>query len=306
MLACDKKMRLTVKTKRSGLTLIEMITVLAVIMILVGLLVPAVNKVRKMAKETQQRSQIATVSLGLEAWNDEFGYYPDSNEYTTGTAKEAIYTGAQKLGEALVGRDLRGFHPSQDLSNATGDYTVKEAEDYYLVKGGYTDDKIEENLKQRLDPFIDIDTARAYRGSEDDPTIFEMPNVVESVVICDVFNRFSMTLTSGSGNTTVVQAGMPLLYFRANPSGTLSEVSDFYDFKDNYAIIATAQEAAGLTGGFLEEPLDDARADDFYEFIENPAVTGSGQAPYRADSYILISAGYDGIYGTNDDITNFN
>ena len=27
--------------------------------------------------------------------------------------------------------------------------------------------------------------------------------------------------------------------------------------------------------------------------------------PYRADSYILISAGYDGLYGTRDDICNF-
>jgi hypothetical protein len=27
--------------------------------------------------------------------------------------------------------------------------------------------------------------------------------------------------------------------------------------------------------------------------------------PYRPDSYILISAGVDGVYGTDDDITNF-
>ena len=27
--------------------------------------------------------------------------------------------------------------------------------------------------------------------------------------------------------------------------------------------------------------------------------------PYRAQSYILISAGKDGLYGTSDDITNF-
>jgi hypothetical protein len=27
--------------------------------------------------------------------------------------------------------------------------------------------------------------------------------------------------------------------------------------------------------------------------------------PYRRDSYILISAGYDGLYGTADDVLNF-
>ena len=36
----------------------------------------------------------------------------------------------------------------------------------------------------------------------------------------------------------------------------------------------------------------------------NPKVPG-GFWPYRADSYILISAGPDGLYGTGDDITNF-
>ncbi len=292
------------KTRNKGLTIIEMITVLAIIMILAGLLVPAVSMVRKMAKETQQRSQIATVSLGLEAWNDELGHYPDSDEYTETTALEAIYTGAQKLGEALVGRDLRGFHPSQDLSSATGDYT-DEGDDYYLVED-VNDEKIRDNLKQRLDPFIDIETARAYRGSSatTPPTVFDMPHVVESVVICDVFNRFTMSL-----GDTVVKAGMPLLYFRSNPHDNLSEVADFYNFYDNYAIIASAQKAAKLMdGGFLvnDGASDDERREAFDAFITNPAVTGDGHYPYRADSYILISAGHDGIYGTNDDITNFN
>jgi hypothetical protein len=27
--------------------------------------------------------------------------------------------------------------------------------------------------------------------------------------------------------------------------------------------------------------------------------------PYRSDSYLLISAGADGLYGTDDDIRNF-
>jgi hypothetical protein len=31
----------------------------------------------------------------------------------------------------------------------------------------------------------------------------------------------------------------------------------------------------------------------------------AGKMPYRADSYILISAGRDGLYGTADDIVNF-
>ena len=31
----------------------------------------------------------------------------------------------------------------------------------------------------------------------------------------------------------------------------------------------------------------------------------AGNRPYRADSYILMSAGFDGLYGTKDDVFNF-
>jgi len=38
--------------------------------------------------------------------------------------------------------------------------------------------------------------------------------------------------------------------------------------------------------------------------ILNPQVTAINR-PYRAGSYILISAGKDGLYGSPDDIFNF-
>ena len=49
-------------------------------------------------------------------------------------------------------------------------------------------------------------------------------------------------------------------------------------------------------------PLEDANY--FYEYIRDPRVQARPW-PYRPDSYLLISAGADGIYGTNDDIRNF-
>ncbi len=54
-----------------------------------------------------------------------------------------------------------------------------------------------------------------------------------------------------------------------------------------------------------DHPLEQTA--DFYDYITDPKATGaSGRDwPYRADSYILISAGADGLYGTSDDITNF-
>ena len=39
--------------------------------------------------------------------------------------------------------------------------------------------------------------------------------------------------------------------------------------------------------------------------IVNPDIS-SVNRPYKADTYILVSAGKDGLYGTSDDIFNFN
>ncbi|MHC4479037.1 MAG: hypothetical protein ACYTEL_25715, partial [Planctomycetota bacterium] len=44
----------------------------------------------------------------------------------------------------------------------------------------------------------------------------------------------------------------------------------------------------------------------FYQKTVNPNITMlEGNRPYRADSYILLSAGFDGLYGTDDDVFNF-
>jgi hypothetical protein len=43
----------------------------------------------------------------------------------------------------------------------------------------------------------------------------------------------------------------------------------------------------------------------FYINTKNEKITLTDGRPYRADSYILLSAGFDGQYGTPDDIFNF-
>ena len=42
----------------------------------------------------------------------------------------------------------------------------------------------------------------------------------------------------------------------------------------------------------------------FYDITRDTKI-GTGDRPVRADSYILMSAGFDGEYGTKDDIYNF-
>lgn len=65
-------MRLT----RQGFTLVELLTVLAVISVLVGLIMPAVQQARAAADRIRCLSQIRQLALGLHQYHDTHGHLP--------------------------------------------------------------------------------------------------------------------------------------------------------------------------------------------------------------------------------------
>ena len=296
------------KRKKTGLTMIELLIVLAIIALLVGLLVPALSTVRNIAKETKQKAQLSAIEMALAAFKNDYGDYPPSYTPVPGQPG-GDYCGTQKLTEALIGWDLLGFHPKSawradglDALDGPGTYDPAQTRDF-------NGDGIPDTFDERKGPYLELATTNAFRLGYSAPNIRSGlyadtgPLAPSTFVLCDVFSEQKVMMANG----TTAKAGAPILYYKANTSG--KQILDVYNMADNDSLVFVREQA-----NLIEDPPGPgevlprnklASTIAFFEnYITDPKITARPW-PYRPDSYILISAGADGLYGTSDDITNF-
>lgn len=317
--------------RKKGFTIVELLTVMGIIAVLIGLLVPALSLVKDYSKRIQQRAQFHGIDVGLEIYKTEFGSYP--NSYDNGDAiipdhpvDPTPYCGSNKLAEAMVGLDLLGFHPSADFRsdglNTVIDKngaTLVDIDIYDTTGANPTWQTAQENIDARKGPFVDLEHANAFRMDEVYTTApapfianFAPPSgggPFYPLVLCDVYAK-------KRGGTGGKKTGTPILYFKAhdnfsvqeqdvdnNGSGSLID-DDIYRLDDNWQLLQLGMPD-DATPYAIEQAV--ATGDPYQEF-DNMIVNDQVQSirrPYRADTYILISAGKDGDFGTADDIFNF-
>ncbi len=290
------------KRQKSAFTVVELITVVAIISLLVGLLIPALSAVKNAARDAKQRAQFTSIELALTAFKDNYGDYPPSLGWDYVNGAPLDYCGAQKLAEALVGWDLLGFarksqfYSDGSIDTPTGRLNLYNVNDAFL-------------MSQRRDPYLEVETAKPFFLGQ----LFANTGslAADTYVLCDVYARKKVIQANGRE----ARAGRPILYYKANTSGTTTR--EIYDIADNDSVVAAAEneDRRGHPLGSGPYPAPFNNQGEFFYGGANPATGPIGliqdpkvlkvSRPYRPDSFLLISAGPDGIYGSGDDIYNF-
>jgi prepilin-type N-terminal cleavage/methylation domain-containing protein len=325
--------RIRNQSNHRAFTLIELLVVVAIIAMLVGILSVGTRAAMRQARNLKQKAELKAMELGLELFAKDFDGYPESKVLGPDKGGPAV-CGAQRLAEALVGRDDRGFEPQ------TGWYPpIPPGDTAYnsTAPADLYDASIAASLHRRKEPYVVLKNSGFYNiaelwsggiGSSNIYTASGKVNRERSPVITDLFNQTSITLASG----TSVKVGLPVLYFKADgtkrfridgasPPATVknpapTEYSKWvYNFDDNLPVVTlpVLSDPTMTDMDFIDpaspNPATVTAAEKAQRFYENITQTADPDRnyykPFNANTFILISAGWDGVYGTKDDITNF-
>lgn len=301
---------------RAGFTLVEILTTIAVIGILLAFLIPALSKVEKSAVKVKQRAQFHSIEVALEAFSTDTGDYPPS---TWDVTQYGYYSASQRLAEAVVGRDGFGFHPKSQFNGTGEDSTGKSL---YMDHADFNTDyplqtDKDANLSLRKGPYLELENANAVQLSNLYGTsAVSAAQLEDTLILADIYKIAKNTVT---GKMT----GSPILYYRAN-KGKMQHDTTFVDPDPamNQCTYNVFDSGSPMGGGIVAlKPLSDKMGSHpmagtptarelFYNLTRNPNFPGdptthAGSRPYRAESFLLQSAGPDSLYGTADDVFNF-
>ena len=121
--------------RRPGFTLVELLTVIAIIGILAGVLFPAIGGIRKRATRATSQAAFSQLANGILKYKQTYGFYPDINTsagtYTTASDSRHLLNGnaqyCHNFIKAMSGKQVNG----SALAVADRNRFNRNAEEFY-------------------------------------------------------------------------------------------------------------------------------------------------------------------------------
>ena len=297
-----------------GFTLVELLVTIGIIVVLVGLLVPVVGKVRLAAQEASTKNFISQIASACENYQLTFRAYPGplSNDQVNAAGSGAtapVITGVPMPGQ-ITGTEncvlgLLGGIQATTGSGGAVTYTYDPA----LV--GVGPNSLNPRQPKRYPAFIDAKYLSSATGpktghfggefGEANDTIIpefvdQFPNALPILYLRARTGAVANGTRNATNNSVITESSASSQY-------TLGQITGY-----TAALPSQGLKTLGFATPFV--PLDPkVMPYDAYGYFASPASV-AGATPDQTlarqkDSFILISAGKDRVYGTPDDITNF-
>jgi prepilin-type N-terminal cleavage/methylation domain-containing protein len=118
------------KLKNTGFTIVELLVVISIIALLIGILVPAVQKARDSAKVTQSKSNIHNVTIALQ------NYSLDHGDRNFSTAPDNLSSGdrtGMDIEDAIDALNPDGYAATEVMGISLGQYEAGNAAYVYYI-----------------------------------------------------------------------------------------------------------------------------------------------------------------------------
>ncbi len=333
------------RTGRRGFTLVELLVTISIIALLITIAVPAMRGARRSAKNAAGAASIKSITEGLENFkadnpkqNRRTNGYPSSayREDPATLGQQSMY-GAHWLVRYMLGRDLNGYIPRRNVPETAeymgGPVNGEELRWYGLDPANVTDRvdglplyvstnnvKITPTNELRGQaPNVNNDIFRGWDFNDGNDPASTLPVFVDPFgfpILYYASSSFPRTISGANANLPDNAAACA-----ANWVGNNVEESLTYIHADNEGFTGSIENGnfAGwrfkATAGhqiqqICPDNLDGLEANDTWaSFIYNRDIAQQSNArtirPVNPDTFILVSPGDDGLYGTEDDIKNF-
>ncbi|MFQ5591512.1 MAG: hypothetical protein ACE5HE_10145 [Phycisphaerae bacterium] len=340
-----------------GFSLVELLTVMFIISLLIGLLLPSLNRARRAAKKSATLATLHALKAGLDMFRNDHerdfrqtnGYppsfaHPKMPHVTTfdgylgqfpfiDSTPPPVVTGAHWLPAMLLGIDGQGY--VQRSTVPTTNNLPAEPWRWYAPPPDGPDPPLKRSALY-VDPRgLNLKRTDTLPGKRDETLLQDYEKIKHLPVIADPFDQPILYYVASANGRTSNMLSEARNEDNLYSGGPQEKGPPYYFHQDNHAFTGHAEQGqTDYDGGWnfgsgghaisragdqlsAEDIKDEANRDTFARFIldrkqyqslqlaeTNPSAS-TPLRPVNQDSYLLISAGADGRYGTNDDVTNF-